>query len=114
MRAGQRETPISIISATEVRDPQYGNPELSWSPFRENLWSSAEFRKGREFFENGALISQNSMLFTLDWMDGQGLDEGMRIVCNGTEYNIKSIDRDLDLKRHVKIEAIAGINEVQK
>jgi SPP1 family predicted phage head-tail adaptor len=112
MRAGGRETRIEVLVGVETKDPRFNNKSFTWQVER-SLWSAYTSKKGREFYDAGKLISQNAAQFEVDWMDGQGITDKHRIRCNGQDYNIKSIDEDLDLKRRVIIEAVAGLNETQ-
>lgn len=115
MRAGGRNTEIVIEHfASAGNDPVFNNPlPPDWQPFK-TLWAAAEARKGREGFDQGGLYAQDTIRFTLDWMDGQGITEQMRVVCNGKTYDIKPpIDFDLDLKRHVMFEGVAGIKNFE-
>ena len=72
------------------------------------VWAAITNLHGREYFEAAAVQKENTVKFTIRYF--KGLDTSMRILFQGRQYNIISIDNIKYKNKYIEIKAL----EVEK
>lgn len=98
MRAGTLRHRVTVEHKAETRDP-YGGVESAWSVFASSVPAAILPISGREFFASEA--NQAEVTAKIVMRELPGLLPSMRIVHDGTQYNIRAILHDATLQRHV-------------
>jgi SPP1 family predicted phage head-tail adaptor len=75
------------------QDPNTGEAPYVWAQFAKR-WAAIEPLSAREFIQSQATQSQITARIIFQFLEG--LDAGMRILHNGTVYNIQGILADKD------------------
>lgn len=74
-----------------------------WIDFK-TIWAEVTNLYGREYFEAAAVQMENTVKFTIRYLDG--IDTSMRILFKGRHYNIKSIDNIKYRNKFIEIKAM--------
>ncbi|MCY6354518.1 phage head closure protein [Clostridium sp. ZS2-4] len=80
-----------------------GFEEETWQDFK-TVWSKVENLHGREYFEAAAIQAEKIVKFTIRFT--KEIDESMRIVFQGKQYNITSIDNIKYANKFIEIKAM--------
>lgn len=75
----------------------------SWIDYKE-VWAKAENLRGREYFEAAAVHAENTIKFTIRYLDS--INTTMRILFKGNQYNITSIDNIKYGNKFIEIKAL--------
>lgn len=99
---------ITLQSKTLAADGIGGQP-ATWANLTTtpSVWAHVIAKSGREMFEEGRVNATNTFIFTI--RNRSDLDETMRIVWAGSNYNIRSILRMGGRKLYLQIEAERGV-----
>lgn len=79
----------------------------AWEDYK-TVWVAITNLHGREYFEAAAVQKENTVKFTIRYF--KGLDTSMRILFQGRQYNIISIDNIKYKNKYIEIKAL----EVEK
>ena len=79
----------------------------AWEDYK-TVWAAVTNLHGREYFEAAAVQKENTVKFTIRYF--KGLDTSMRILFQGRQYNIISIDNIKYKNKYIEIKAL----EVEK
>lgn len=75
----------------------------TWVDFK-TLWAAVTNLHGREYFAAAAVKAENTVKFTIRYTEG--IDESMRILFKGKQYNISSIDNIKYANKFIEIKAM--------
>ncbi len=107
VKAGQLDQRITLQSYTLADDGAGGNvktwADLSSTP---NVWARVEARGGREAFSSDRIEATGRYVFTI--RNRTDIDERMRVVWGGENYNLRAIFREGSRAMYVKMEAERG------
>lgn len=78
-----------------------------WEDYK-TVWAAVTNLHGREYFEAAAVQKENTVKFTIRYF--KGFDTSMRILFQGRQYNIISIDNIKYKNKYIEIKAL----EVEK
>lgn len=87
MQAGKFNRKISIEAYTEIKDA-YGMPVETWAVLHD-LFANMRTSNAREVFQSDQIQNLKTAVFTIRYLPG--IDEKMRIVCEGKTYMIDGI-----------------------
>lgn len=74
-----------------------------WVDFK-TVWAAITNLHGREYFAAAAVKVENTVKFTIRYIEG--IDEGMRMLFKGKQYNISSIDNIKYANKYLEIKAL--------
>lgn len=98
---------IAIEAMTQTQDPMTGEIVSGWATFAQPF-AKVEPLVGRELFAAQQVLAAAPVKFTIRYLPG--LIASMRIVWQGTPYNITSIANVKGRNRETLIYATAGTN----
>ena len=75
----------------------------TWQDYR-TVWAAASNLHGREYYAAAAVQAENTVKFTIRYLEGLGTT--MRILFQGRQYNIISIDNIKYQNRYMEIKAL--------
>lgn len=85
----------------EVNDN--GFEEEQWQNYK-TIWAKVENLHGREYFQAAAIQAEKTVKFIIRFT--KEIDESMRIVFQGKQYNITSIDNIKYANKFIEIKAM--------
>jgi len=91
------------FQALAVLTNENGFEAESWIAYKE-IWAKAENLHGREYFEAAAVHAENTLKFTIRYLDS--INTTMRILFKGKLYNITSIDNIKYKNKFIEIKAL--------
>lgn len=80
-----------------------GFEEEAWVDFK-TVWAAITNLHGREYFEAAAVQAEKTVKFTIRFT--KDIDESMRIMFQGKQYNIASIDNIKYANKFIEIKAM--------
>lgn len=104
MKAEELKHRITLQLFTKVVN-ENGFEVETWVDFK-TLWAAVTNLHGREYFAAAAVKAENTVKFTIRYVEG--IDESMRILFKGKQYNISSIDNIKFRNRYVEIKALCS------
>lgn len=107
MRASKAQVDIEIQQRVTGRDPEYNEIVITWSTFIECAAEMTEGKGGERFVDNQRVYEAPST-FRCRAEDADGITPDMRIIFEGTIYNIVSISKDRAARRYIDIVTLAG------
>lgn len=69
----------------------------------KTVWAAVTNLHGREYFEAAAVQAENTVKFTIRYLEG--INPSMKILFEGRQYNITSIDNIKYKNRFIEIKA---------
>lgn len=102
MKAEELKHRITLQVFTTVVN-ENGFEVETWIDFK-TLWSAVTNLHGREYFAAAAVKAENTVKFTIRYTEG--IDESMRILFKGKQYNISSIDNIKYANKFIEIKAM--------
>lgn len=87
MQAGNYNKKITLEQYTETRD-EYGGVIETWA-VAKTMFANMRVRSAREVFQSDQLQNYKTAVFTIRYTSG--IDEQMRVVCEGKTYKIEGI-----------------------
>lgn len=102
MKAEELKHRITLQVFTTVVN-ENGFEVESWVNFK-TLWAAVTNLHGREYFAAAAIKAENTVKFTIRYT--QGIDESMRILFKGKQYNISSVDNIKYANKFIEIKAM--------
>lgn len=102
MKAEELKHRITLQLFTTVVN-ENGFEVETWGDFK-TLWASVTNLHGREYFAAAAVKAENTVKFTIRYTEG--IDESMRILFKGKQYNISSIDNIKYDNKFIEIKAM--------
>lgn len=69
----------------------------------KTVWAAVSNLHGREYFEAAAVQAENTVKFTIRYLPG--INPSMKILFQGRQYNITSIDNIKYKNRYIEIKA---------
>ncbi|WP_210325036.1 phage head completion protein [Mesorhizobium silamurunense] len=95
MRAGSQRNPIEIQRKVQVGVDSLNAPNMVWQTWREPFAELTVLR-GREHFDSQTKqrYSEEVWQFRVRYVEVEGIDASMRVVYDGTEFDIKAIRPD--------------------
>ena len=93
---------ITIMLFTTVVN-ENGFEVETWIDFK-TLWAAVTNLHGREYFAAAAVKAENTVKFTIRYING--IDESMRILFKGKQYNVSSIDNIKYANKFIEIKAM--------
>lgn len=93
MRTGSQRNPITIQRQVQVGKDKLNSPIFVWSNWRAEIFCEVETRRGKEQFDPIANIrySEEVWRFRTRYDEVVGADTSMRIIHEGSTFNIKAI-----------------------
>lgn len=85
-----------------------GQPVDEWATFA-NVWANIKYNSGSETIKSDAMASSVNASIRIRYK--AGIDAGMRVVYQGTKYEIMSVLPHVDEKRYIDL-IVKVINEV--
>ena len=95
----KRITLQKLITTTNER----GFEIETWEDFK-TVWAAISNLHGREYYAAAVVQAENTVKFTIRYIEG--LDTTMRILFQGRQYNITSIDNIKYQNRYMEIKAM--------
>ena len=105
MNIGDLKHRITFQSYTTTENDM-GDTIASWVDYK-TVWASASNLHGREFFQAMQVKAENTVKFTIRYC--KDIDETMRIIFNGQNYDIKFIDNIKYGNKFMEIQGLAVI-----
>lgn len=107
--AGGLRHRVTIQERLNTQDPQTGENTYSWEDVA-TVWAKVEPLSAREFIQSQTTQSQVVARITVRYI--QGLSADMRILHNGTVYNIGGVlpDNESGLE-YITIPVSQGVND---
>lgn len=102
MKAEELKHRITLQVFTTVVN-ENGFEVETWIDFK-TLWSAVTNLHGREYFAAAAVKAENTVKFTIRYTEC--IDESMRILFKGKQYNISSIDNIKYANKFIEIKAM--------
>lgn len=102
MKAEELKHRITLQLFTTVVN-ENGFEVETWVDFK-TLWAAVTNLHGREYFAAAAVKAENTVKFTIRYTEG--IDESMRILFKGKEYNISSVDNIKYANKFIEIKAM--------
>lgn len=102
MKAEELKHRITLQVFTTVVN-ENGFEVETWIDFK-TLWSAVTNLHGREYFAAAAVKAENTVKFTIRYTEG--IDESMRILFKGKQYNISSVDNIRYANKFIEIKAM--------
>lgn len=102
MKAEELKHRITLQVFTAVVN-ENGFEVETWVDFKI-LWAAVTNLHGREYFAAAAVKAENTVKFTIRYTEG--IDESMRILFRGKQYNISSIDNIKYANKFIEIKAM--------
>lgn len=99
---------VSIQRQSNVRDSN-GILVTTWVDVLTNVPAEVLQGAGREFNASGALQSEVAARVTMRWFSG--LKASMRVLHDGSIYNITSAETDITGRREWRLRCAAGVND---
>lgn len=110
MEAGKLRHRVTIEEKTQTQDGVTGDVTHTWTTWAENVPAAIEPLSGREFVTSAAQQAGVTARITIRWREGVTAD--MRIVHNGTLYNIAAVLEDNNSGRsHITMPCSRGVSE---
>ena len=106
MEIGELRHKITFQKLTTTTN-ENGFEVEDWEDYK-TVWAAITNLHGREYFEAAAVQKENTVKFTIRYF--KGLDTSMRILFQGRQYNIISIDNIKYKNKYIEIKAL----EVEK
>ncbi len=75
----------------------------TWKDYK-TVWAAASNLHGREYYAAATVQAENTVKFTIRYLEG--LDTTMRVLFQGRQYNITSIDNIKYQNRYMEIKAM--------
>ena len=90
VQAGKLRNKFAIQESTSasLKSTATGEPLAVWTTFTSNVWCSAEPLSGSEFFSEDQRYTRNTFRFNIRHSSAFPVNQGMRIVFDGLNYNI--------------------------
>lgn len=106
MNIGDLKHRITFKTYTSIENDM-GDAISSWIDYK-TVWASVTNLHGRELFQAMQVQAEYTVKFTIRYC--KNINENMRIVFNGQEYNITFVD-DIKYKHtYMEIQALAVVN----
>ena len=102
MKAEELKHRITLQLFTTVVN-ENGFEVETWVDFK-TLWAAVTNLHGREYFAAAVVKAENTVKFTIRYTEG--IDESMRILFKGKQYNISSIDNIKYANKFIEIKAM--------
>jgi SPP1 family predicted phage head-tail adaptor len=102
MKAEELKHRITLQLFTTVVN-ENGFEVETWVDFK-TLWAAVTNLHGREYFAAAAVKAENTVKFTIRYTEG--IDESMRILFKGKQYNISSVDNIKYANKFIEIKAM--------
>jgi len=106
MEIGELRHKITFQKLTTTTN-ENGFEVEDWEDYK-TVWAAVSNLYGKEYFEAAAVQKENTVKFTIRYF--KGLDTSMRILFQGRQYNIISIDNIKYKNKYIEIKAL----EVEK
>lgn len=88
MQAGAYNKKIIIEAYAETSKDEYGMPIETWSTVK-TMFANMRTRSAREVFQSDQTQNEKTAVFTVRYVSG--IDEKMRVVCDGKVFTIDGI-----------------------
>ncbi|NFL36787.1 phage head closure protein [Clostridium botulinum] len=92
-----------VIQKYENAVNDNGFEEEAWVDFK-TVWAAISNLYGKEYFEAAAVQAEKTVKFTIRFT--KDIDESMRIMFQGKQYNITSIDNIKYANKFIEIKAM--------
>lgn len=92
-----------VIQKYENAVNDNGFEEEAWQNFKP-VWAKVENLHGREYFEAAAVKAENTVKFTIRYVPS--IEPTMRILFQGKQYNITSIDNIKYANKFIEIKGM--------
>ena len=102
MKAEELKHRITLQLFTTVVN-ENGFEVETWLDFK-TLWAAVTNLHGREYFAAAVVKAENTVKFTIRYVEG--IDESMRILFKGKQYNISSVDNIKYANKFIEIKAM--------
>lgn len=102
MKAEELKHRITLQVFTTVVN-ENGFEVETWVDFK-TLWAAVTNLHGREYFAAAVVKAENTVKFTIRYTEG--IDESMRILFKGKQYNISSVDNIKYANKFIEIKAM--------
>ena len=105
MEIGKLNKRITFQSFTTITN-DYGFEIQEWADYT-TVWASANNLNGREYFAAQAVQAEKTVKFTIRY--NKNINESMRIIFEGNNYDISSIDNIKYGNEFMEIKALAVV-----
>lgn len=109
---------VAVQEQVETQDPNTGALSVSWQNVTlsggtvlNNLPAEVLTGPGKEIFQAEARQGEIAARINTRWFPG--LTQKMRIVWEGQNFNIQSIETDVTARREYRLKCVAGVNDGQ-
>lgn len=102
MTIGELRHKITLQKFTIIVN-ENGFEDETWIDFKI-LWAEVAKLHGREYFAAAAVKAENTVKFIIRYTEG--IDESMRVLFKGKQYNISSIDNIKYANKFIEIKAL--------
>lgn len=99
---------IEIQRSTWSQDPVTGEMTYSWET-EAIVWAAVEPLQGREFFAAASIQSETTTRIRMRYRPG--IDTAMRILFDGSIYNITSIIEPQKRRRELQLMCQSGVDD---
>lgn len=103
MRGGRLRTRVTIQQIVEGVSSPLNETVKTWSTWRE-AYADVQFPRGREVAGENQAFILNTVVCTFRFLEVRGLTETMRLVIDGTAYDIRAIRAGLDRRDSTIVE----------
>lgn len=100
---------VNVQQRVETQDSTTGEITVEWQNVYANVPAEVLTGPGKEFYQSGARQAETTARMTLRWFPG--LTQKMRLVWDGKNYNILSIETDTTGRRDYRLRCSEGVNE---
>ena len=102
---------VTIQELVEVQDTTTGAVTRAWENFIADVPAEVLTGAGKEFVSSGATQGEITARINMRWFPG--LTQKMRVVWDGNEYNILSIETDITGRQEYRLKCNSGVTDGQ-
>lgn len=107
MRSGALNRLLDIEHRVQTGIEQNNEPRWEWRKYRDQIFCSAQARRGVEQFDagTGQRFAESITRFRIHYLEAEGIDPTMKIVFEGQRYDIRVILPDHERQEDCWIDA---------
>lgn len=110
MKAGRLRERITLQTAVQTRDPDWGEEKPQWSDWK-TVWAEALAISASEQVQAMANFSKRLCRFRVRYLTG--INNRMRVLHKGQAYDIVSADPEGGRREYMVITAVQGMTDGQ-
>lgn len=110
MRIGELIHRVRIdAQESGASDPQTGRASLMWTTWLQDEPARMSWPRGREFEAAGATRAELAAVCRVRYRPGY--QPTMRVVFEGSEYNIRAVRPDRTARGYLELDLTSGVND---